>query len=117
MHFEVIGRNFQVDDAVRRHVEQKLQKLSRFLDEPVEARLTLVEEKHRHIAELHLSHRAGILQATEETSGEMSDAVNLLLDKIEEQARRSHEKLVDRRRRGDRPQPEDDNQGLGAPEL
>jgi putative sigma-54 modulation protein len=117
MIFEVIGRNFHVDDAIRRHVELKLQKLSRFLDEPVEAKLTLVAEKHRHIAELHISHRAGILQATEETSGAMSDAVNLLLDTIEEQARRSHEKLVDKRRRSERGQPDDDHQGLNAPEL
>ncbi len=104
MNFEYIGRNTQVDDEIRRQVEQKLQKLMRYLDEPVEARFTLEAEKHhhRHTAELHVAYRHGVLLAAEETNGEVSEALNALFDKIEEQARRAHDKRVDERRRGER---------------
>ena len=104
MNVEYIGRNVQIADEIRHQVEQKLQKLLRYLDEPVEGRFTLDLEKHRHrhIAELHLAHRHGVLQATEETNGEIGDAVHALFDKVEEQARRAHEKRVDGRRRADR---------------
>ncbi len=102
MKTEIIGRNVQVDDRLRNLVEKKLPKLGRFLDEPVEIRVTLAAEKHTHVAELHASHRFGVLQASEETEGNFLDAINRLLDRVEEQARRSHEKVVDKRRRADR---------------
>lgn len=103
MNIEYIGRNFQVDERVRKYVLDKLQKVTKFLEEPIEARLILDVEKHRHIAELHVSHRLGVLQATEETDGQlMTDAIHRVIETIAEQARRSRKKLVDKRRRGDK---------------
>ena len=102
MNIEYIGRNFHIDDRLREHTAERLEKLSRFLDEPIEGRVTLEVEKHRHRAEIHLTHRFGVLTATEETDGTMLDAVNLAAEKIEQQARRAHKKVVDKRRRGDR---------------
>lgn len=102
MHIEITGRNLQVEETLRQQVEHKLEKLSKFLSEPIEARLTLDVEKHRHIAELHVTHRAGVLQAEEETGALMLDAVHAVLDKTIEQARRFHSKQVTQRRRGER---------------
>jgi ribosome hibernation promoting factor len=100
MKTEIIGRNVHVDDRLRASVEQKLHKLEKFLDEPVEMRVTLAAERHRHVAELHVTHRLGVLQGTEESDGNLLDAVQRAVTKVEEQARRSHKKLVDKRRRG-----------------
>jgi putative sigma-54 modulation protein len=100
MKTEIIGRNVQIDDRLRKAVEQKLRKLEKFLDEPVETRVTLTAERHRHVAELHVTHRLGVLQGTEESDGNLLDAVQRAATKVEEQARRSHGKLVDKRRRG-----------------
>lgn len=100
MKIEIIGRNVQVDDRLRRAVEQKLHKLEKFLEEPVEMRVTLGAERHRHVAELHVTHRLGVLQGTEESDGNLLDAVQRAVTKVEEQARRSHGKLIDKRRRG-----------------
>jgi putative sigma-54 modulation protein len=102
MTIEIIGRNVQVDDRLRAFVEQKLQKLEKFLEEPAEMRVTLGVERHRHIAELHVTHRPGVLKATEGTDGNFHDAVNRVVDRVEEQARRAHQKTVDKRRRADR---------------
>lgn len=102
MNIEYFGRNYHHDDRVREHVAEKLEKLTKFLDEPIEVRVTLETEKHRHKAEVHVTHRHGVLTAEEETDGTMFDAINLATERMEEQARRTHKKLVDRRRRGDR---------------
>jgi putative sigma-54 modulation protein len=102
MNIEYIGRNFHVDDRTKAHVEKKLSKVAKFVEEPVEARATLFVEKHRQIAELHVAHRLGVLQATEESLGTMVEAINQAVEKIEAQARRSRKKLVERKRRGDK---------------
>jgi ribosome hibernation promoting factor len=100
MKTEIIGRNVNVDDRLRAFAEQKLQKLEKFIEEPAESRLTLVSERHRHVAELHVAHRQGDFKATEETDGNFRDAVHRVVDRVEEQARRAHQKTVDKRRRG-----------------
>ncbi|HTQ79970.1 MAG TPA: ribosome-associated translation inhibitor RaiA [Thermoanaerobaculia bacterium] len=104
MNIEYIGRNFHIDEPVKQHVATKLGKLLKFLEEPIEARATLFVEKHRHIAEIHVAHRHGVFQATEET-GLMLEAINQAIEKIESQARRSREKLVDRKRHADKHAP------------
>jgi putative sigma-54 modulation protein len=101
MNIEFVGRSYQVDDRIRGFAEEKLRKVNKFLDEPVEVRVTLESEKHRHIAELHIAHRHGVLQATEENN-DMYDAINLVVDKVEKQARRSKKRAIDKRRRADR---------------
>jgi putative sigma-54 modulation protein len=100
MKTEIIGRNVHVDDRLRKSVEQKLKKLEKFLDEPIEMRVTLAAERHRHVAELHVTHRLGVLQGTEEADSNLLEAVRRVAATVEEQARRSHGKLVDKRRRG-----------------
>lgn len=101
MNIEYVGRGYKLDDQVRSFTEEKIDKVMKFLDEPIDVRVTLEVEKHRHIADLHVSHRKGTLQATEETAN-MYEAVNLAADKLEKQARRSRKKLVDRKRRAGR---------------
>lgn len=100
MKTEIIGRNnVHVDDRLREYVEQKLHKLEKFLEEPVEMKVTLSAEKHTHVADLHVAHRHGVFQAAEETEGTFQDAVHRVIDRVEEQARRAHQKEVDKRRR------------------
>lgn len=103
MNIEYIGRNYTLHEGLRATTEEKLQKLARFLEEPIEIRLTLEQEKHRRIAELHITHRLGVLQAGEETD-DMLDSLNSVLDKAEKQARRGRKRLTDKRRRSGRGQ-------------
>jgi putative sigma-54 modulation protein len=100
MNIEMIGRNVQIDDHLRDLVVKKLDKIDRFLEEPIEIRVTFWAEKHTRVAELHATHRFGVLQATEETDGTFDEALHQLVEKVEKQARRTHEKQVDKRRRG-----------------
>ncbi|HEY8022873.1 MAG TPA: ribosome-associated translation inhibitor RaiA [Thermoanaerobaculia bacterium] len=101
MKTEILGRNTPIDDKLRKLVEQKLRKLEKFLEEPLEARVTLIAEKHSFVADLHVTHRDGVLQGTEETDGSFQEAVQRTVVKVEEAARRTHQKGVDKRRRGE----------------
>lgn len=100
MNIEYVGRGYSVDDRIRGVIEEKLEKLDKFLEEPVEVRITLEVEKHRQISEIHVSHKLGSLQAREE-SEDMYDALNAALAKAEKQARRSRKKLTGRKRRAE----------------
>jgi putative sigma-54 modulation protein len=102
MQIEYTCRNVHLDDRLRAFIEQKLQKVMKFVVEPIEVKVVLDIEKHRHIADLHISHRLGVAKAAEETDSSLLDAVNLAVDKAEKQVRRSRKKLVDKRRRADR---------------
>ena len=103
MQIEYATRGYELNDEVRQYTERRLAKVLRFLHEPLEVRVTLEEEKHRRIAEIHVSHRFGILQANEEGT-EMLSAIHQATDKVSKQARRSTQKFKDRRRRADRHQ-------------
>ncbi len=105
MKIEFTGRHFHVGDRAKKFTESKLAKLKKFLDEPVEVHVILEIEKRRQIAEFHVSHRHGVLQATEE-SEHMREAIHAGVEKIEKQARRSRKKFMDQRRRAQR---QDDN--------
>ncbi len=101
MQIDYVSRNFELDDRLRDYAAAKLNKLSRFLDEPLEVKVTLEQEKYRQIAELSVAHRHGLLQAAGETE-EMRDTIKLVVDKLEKQARRTRKKFKDKRRRADR---------------
>jgi putative sigma-54 modulation protein len=103
MKFEYFTRNYTVDDQVRRYAEDKLKKLEKFLDDPdaAEARVTLETEKRHFVAEVQVTHRHGTLVA-KESAGQMLDAVNLAVDKVETQAQRTRKKHKESRRRAQR---------------
>jgi putative sigma-54 modulation protein len=101
MNIEYVGRNVDLNDDLRAFTEERLQKVARFLVEPVEIRLTLDVEKSRQIADLHVAHRYGVLQATDE-SHDMPTTLTAVIEKLEKQARRSKKKAKDKKRRAQR---------------
>lgn len=101
MKVDFTGRHYQLDDPVRDYVGSKLEKLSPFVDEPVDVQVILEVEKNRQIAELLVRHRHGSMQARE-SADTMRDAINVVMEKVEKQARRAHKKWVDKRRRAGR---------------
>ncbi len=98
MKIDYVARHFRLEEKTRNYADKKLTKATKFLEEPIEIRVILDEIKHRKLAEIHASHRFGVLQAAEETDT-LEDAINLAVDKIEKQARRSRKKAKGRKRR------------------
>jgi putative sigma-54 modulation protein len=98
MQFEWVNRHYRPDRGLRAEIEDRLEKLARVLSAPVEARVILEKEKHRESADLHVAHRHGVLQARAEGDA-MREALRQAFDTLQEQARRSRKKTLDRRRR------------------
>ena len=80
MNIEFVGRGYSLDDRIRDYIEGKLGKMNKFLEEPIELRVTLEVEKHRQIADIHAAHKLGIVQAREEAA-DMYDAINAAVAK------------------------------------
>lgn len=101
MKIEYVARGYSPDDQVRRFTEDKLKKVLKFLEEPVEVQVAFETEKHHAIADFQVSHRFGSLQARE-TAPQMLDAVNTAVDKLQTQAERNRKKHKDKKRRAQR---------------
>ncbi len=101
MNIEYVARNTNIDEDLRSYAEAKLSKIAKFLEEPIEIRVALEVEKHLIVADLHVVHRFGELNAREATETPR-DAINVAVDKIAKQARRGRKKFMDKRRRADR---------------
>jgi len=95
MQIAVTFRHMETSDPVRNYVEEKLAKLKKYIDEPVEASVALsVEKKIRHKAEVSLVAKKISIKASHETN-DMYAAVDGMLDKVERQLKRYKEKIKD----------------------
>ena len=93
MQISVTFRHMESSDPVRSYVEEKLSKVKKYIDEPVEAQVVLsVEKKIRHKAEVTLVAKGITIKASEETA-DMYAAVDGVLDKIERQLKRYKDKI------------------------
>jgi putative sigma-54 modulation protein len=101
MKIEYAARHTTLDERIRARAGEKLERLRRFLAEPIEVHVLFDVEKHRQIAEIRVSHRRGSLHSREENA-EVLEALDLAVDHLERQAKRSRKRTVDRRRRAGR---------------
>ena len=92
----VQGRNLQVTDRLREYVEDKTNKLDRYLPTITEARMELSTEKtrsaeDRQVAQLTVRIK-GVLLRSEERSADMFTSVDMVMDKIRRQIDRYKKK-------------------------
>ena len=65
MRVNVTFRHMETSEPVRNYVEEKLPKVKKYIDEPVEAQVVLsVEKKIRHKAEVSLAAKGITIKAT-----------------------------------------------------
>ncbi|MDQ7788832.1 MAG: ribosome-associated translation inhibitor RaiA [Clostridia bacterium] len=95
MRVNVRGKNIQVTDALRDHVEKKLGKLERFFNNFGDAQATLTVEKDVHRVEVTIPLNGMILRGEEETP-DMYASIDMVVDKLEKQLERFKGKLIRR---------------------
>jgi putative sigma-54 modulation protein len=83
-------------ESLRSYAEEKLSKIRKYLDSPLEAHIVLGVEKFRHLADITLSINGTRIKAVEETD-DMYSAIDQVMDKIEKQVKRHRSKI---RKRG-----------------
>ena len=101
MTTHISGRGVPLPAALRRRVEAKLVKASRFLPKVTEARVVLELERYRHLAEVTLQTKGATLHA-EAAASDFQAAVDLALRHLEQQVRRRKDRIRARKPRASR---------------
>jgi len=96
MQTSVTFKNLDPSEHLKSYVTDKLDRFDKFLDNPAEANVVLSVEKFRHIAEINISGDRMTIIGKEEVN-DMYSAIDLVLDKLEKQIKKSKEKTRERR--------------------
>ena len=94
MRFEIVGKNIEVTPAMRTKIEEKLSALDKYLliDENTIARVLARVYPNSQKVEVTIPSRVGILRA-EVVNDDFYAAVDLAIDKLEDQIRRQKTRL------------------------
>lgn len=104
MQIAVTFRHMETSAPVKAYVEDKLAKVKKYIDEPIDAQVVLsVEKKIRHKAEVSLFAKGITIKASDETN-DMYAAIDGMLDKIERQLKRYKDKIKQHKPLGGRDQ-------------
>lgn len=92
MQIAVTFRHMESSEPVRSYVEEKLARVKKYIEEPIDAQVVLSVQKIIHRAEVTMVAKGLTMKSVEETS-DMYAAIDLMVDKIERQLKRYKEKL------------------------
>ena len=95
MRIETHGQQLEVTPALREYVDNKLQRIDRHFDQPIEIRVQLGLRKPDHHAEATLTVPGRTLHADAEGEN-MYAAIDLLADKLDRQILKHKEKQLER---------------------
>jgi putative sigma-54 modulation protein len=98
IHLDITGRHVEITPALRDFTEERLAKLERLLDGPIEAHVVLGIEKHRHFAEVQVKSKTGVFTGHQET-GDLYASIREVADKLERQALKHKEKIQNHKHR------------------
>lgn len=96
MDIMVTFRHIEPTESLRLYAHEKLSKLKKYLDTPIEAHVVLEVEKFRHIADVTVNADGTRINAAEETV-DLYSAIDQVMDKIEAQLKRHRSKTRERR--------------------
>ncbi len=110
--YKLIGRNIDITDAMRQYAEDKLQKLDRFSDQIVDARVVMSYDGNASggasgnpaKVEVQVNVHGGIVRA-EERGQDSYAAIDLVVDKLERQLKKFKGRFIAKRTE-EKPQPE-----------
>jgi len=96
MQTSVTFKNLDSSENLKTYVRDKLNRFDKFLYNPAEAKVVLSVEKFRHIAEINIIGDRLNINGKEETV-DMYSAIDMVLDKLEKQIKKSKQKNRERR--------------------
>lgn len=91
------GRGFEIKESIKRTIQERVEKLRKYLDDIIEVHAFLTVEKYRHRAEVTVQTRRHKLASTA-VSADMYLSVTSVFAKLEIQARKVKEKRKDGKR-------------------
>jgi putative sigma-54 modulation protein len=97
MNLAITFRHMEASEAIKKHAEQKLGKLQKFLRQPMTAKVTISVDKLKHVAEARISSGGAHLEA-KESSDDMYTSIDRMIEKLDRQIRGSKGAAEARRR-------------------
>lgn len=92
MELSVTFRHMEPSDALKDYVQDRTNKLTKYIDRPLDSQVTLSVQKFRQIADVVIN-ADGIRIAGQEAHEDMYAAIDLVMDKIERQVKKYREKI------------------------
>ncbi len=92
MKISVTFRNAEGENWQKEYVDDRLKKMKKYIDRPVEAHVVLSVEKFRNVAEVNLM-ADGLNVNAKEESKDMHLAIDNAIEKIERQLKKHKEKI------------------------
>ncbi|MBN2233050.1 MAG: ribosome-associated translation inhibitor RaiA [Deltaproteobacteria bacterium] len=96
MHINVTFRHMDATEPLKQYAVEKVSKIKKYVDAPIEVQVVLSVEKFRHIAEVSFN-LSGFVVKGQEATEDMYAAIDMVTDKIERQVRRYRDRLKGRR--------------------
>ncbi len=96
MMITVTFRRMEPTESLRVYAEEKLSKIKKYLDSPMEAHAVLEVDKFRHMVDVTVNVDGTRIKAYEETE-DMYSAIDMVMDKIENQVKKHRAKIRERR--------------------
>jgi len=91
MQINVTFRHIEASLPLREYAEEKISRIKKYLEEPIEAHVVLKVEKFRHIAEVTID-ADGLRINGEEETDDMYSAIDMLADTLEGQVIKGKDK-------------------------
>lgn len=92
MQITITSRHMELTDALKNHVENKVIKIKKYVENAIVVHVVLAVEKYRHIAEVTLQVDGQTIKGVEET-GDMYSSIDKVMSKIERQAKK-HKEII-----------------------
>lgn len=93
MNFSIVGRDIKITDALKKYVEEKLQRVKRHFDHIIDVHIAISVIKNRHLVDATIMINKTVINAKEETE-DMYSAIDLVVNKLERQVRKYKEKIT-----------------------
>jgi putative sigma-54 modulation protein len=100
MNIHITGRHFDITQALRNHITDRISALEKHFDRIMDVHIVLHVERANHIAEatMHIAHQP-TLHAKAETS-DMYASADMMIEKLKHQIQKHKEKEITERDRG-----------------
>ena len=96
MQVKVTFRNSEPRDEIKQHAEEKIEKIRKFMQSPVQVGFTLSKDKLNHMSELNVSGEGAHLSASV-SAGDYFTAIDESIEKMLIQLKKHKEKMKDRK--------------------
>jgi len=91
MNVSITFRNLESTDALKQHIEDKVRKVRKYLQGPVDAHVVLSVERYLHEADVTINAGRLTFKGREERE-DMYTCIDKVMDKIEKQIRRTKDR-------------------------